>query len=115
MERGDVVRVDLPPPSGQPGTEQFGERPAIVIQINSANASLSTVILVPLTSNQSANRFFGSVPISATASNGLTINSVALVHQLRAIDQRRVRRVAGKVSAEDFVKIEAKVREILGL
>lgn len=115
MDRGDVVRVDLPQPSGKPGSEQFGERPAVVIQINAAIANLSTIILVPFTTNQKAMRFFGSVLVRATASNGLDLDSVALVQQLRAIDQKRVRRIVGHIAAGDLANIESKVREILAL
>jgi mRNA interferase MazF len=115
MDRGDVVRVDLPQPSGKPGSEQFGERPAVIFQVNEATANLSTVILVPFTKNRQALRFFGSVLVKATTSNGLDYDSVALVHQLRTIDKRRVRRVAGQLSADDLKSIETKVREILQL
>ena len=114
MERGDVVRVDLPPPLGVAGGEQIGERPAVILQVKLA-ANLDTVLVVPCTSKLHNSRHFGAVQVAASALNGLDVESVFLVHQLRAIDQRRVRRVAGKVSAEDFSRIEANVREILGL
>lgn len=115
MNRGDVVRVDLPAPKGTAGREQIGERPAVVVQIGNATANLSTVILVPFTSSKNSLRLFGSVNVSATPSNGLAVDSVALVHQLRAIDKHRIRRVDGRVSDTDLMNIESKVREILGL
>jgi len=115
MERGDVVRVDLPQPHGTPGSEQFGERPAVVIQIDAATANLSTVLLVPFTSKQKAMRLHGSVLVQSTPTNGLDVDSVALVSQLRAIDQKRIRRVDGQLSAADLANIENKIREILSL
>lgn len=115
MDRGDVVRVDLPQPRGKPGSEQYGPRPGIILQIKSATTNLSTIILVPTTSQQKSMRFFGSVLIKATAENGLDVDSVALVHQLRVIDKRRVLRVDGRLSAADLSALESKVREILGL
>jgi mRNA interferase MazF len=115
MERGDVVRVDLPAPAGPPGKEQFGERPAAVLQVAVATANLSTVVVVPFTSNRQALRFSGSVLVSQTATNGLSVDSVALVSQVRAIDKKRVRRVDGKLAAADMVNIEKGIRELLGL
>lgn len=115
MERWDVVRVNLPQPQGQAGREQIGERPAVVIQVDAAIANLSTVIVVPFTSNTASLRFFGSVLIVATPTNGLTCDSIALIQQLRVIDKRRITRVVGKLSADDLADIESKVRELLGL
>ena len=115
MERGDVVRVDLPAPLGQPGREQTGERPAAILQAAIATANLSTVVVVPFTSKQQAIRFAGSVLVHKSASNGLSVDSVALAAQIRAIDKKRIRRVDGKLSESELQAIESKVREILGL
>jgi mRNA-degrading endonuclease toxin of MazEF toxin-antitoxin module len=62
MKRGDIVRVELPAPAGPSGREQFGVRPAIVVQrFPSASNTGGTVLVVPLTSTLSARRFQGSV------------------------------------------------------
>lgn len=45
MRRGEVVRVELPRPAGTTGREQFGVRPAIIIQNDEVNANLSTEAL----------------------------------------------------------------------
>jgi mRNA interferase MazF len=115
MERGDVVRVDLPSPKGKAGREQIGERPAAILQISKATANLSTILIVPFTSNQKSTGLFGSVLVRKTSENGLTSDSVALVHQLRVIDKHRVKRVDGHLSIGDLARIEANIREILGL
>lgn len=115
MDRGDVVRVVLPQPAGKPGREQFGERPAVILQINTATANLSTVVLVPFTSNQKSAGLFGSVLVQATDTNGLSVDSVALVHQVRVIDKGRISRTVGRLSQTDLARIEANMREILGL
>ena len=47
MKRGDVWRVRLPT---VPGHTQAGERPAIIMQDDSFNVSLPTVLIVPFTS-----------------------------------------------------------------
>jgi mRNA interferase MazF len=115
MERGDVVRVDLPAPQGKPGREQIGERPAAILQATVAIANLATVVVVPFTSKQHATKFAGSVLVAKSPTNGLSVDSVALVSQLRAIDKKRVRRTDGKLSESDLAIIESKIRELLGL
>ena len=102
MKRGDVVRVDIPRPRGAPGREQFGLRPAIIVQDEPHLENLSTVLVVPLTSNLTATRFAGSFTISPSAQNGLTVDSVALVHQVRAVDRRRIQERLGEVSSWIF-------------
>jgi mRNA-degrading endonuclease toxin of MazEF toxin-antitoxin module len=59
MNRGDVVLVQLPPPAGPSGTEQFGTRPAIVVQDEAGLANLSTLLIVPLTSRLSPHHESG--------------------------------------------------------
>jgi mRNA interferase MazF len=115
MQRGDVVRVDLPAPMGKPGREQIGERPAAILQAAITTANLDTVVVVPFTSKQHALRFTGSVLICQSPTNGLAVDSVALVSQIRAIDKKRIRRVDGTLSAGDLSSIEKSVRELLGL
>ena len=115
MQRGDVVRVQLPRPLGRAGREQFGTRPAVVIQGNAATANLSTVIIVPLTSNRSAERFDGSLRIHPSRDNGLTMVSVALTQQVRALDKKRVDAVVGRLSSEDMDKLDAALRRLLSL
>ena len=113
MERGDVVRVDLPPPKGPTGREQIGPRPAIVLQVEEAT-NLETIIVVPCTGQLHNIRHYGAVRISASDSNGLDVDSVALVHQLRTIDRRRIMRTLGRLSNDDLKQVEAGVRAILG-
>lgn len=115
MRRGDVVRVDLPRPSGKPGREQFGIRPAIVVQDDATFSFLPTVLVVPVTSNLAALNFAGCFQISPTTKNGLTAESVALTHQVRAIDRTRIQDVIGALSGEDMTSVDEKLRLLLKL
>ena len=115
MNRGDVVRVQLPPPAGPSGREQFGARPAIVVQDKKDFGSLPTVLVVPLTSRVSAARFPGSFIVVPTATNGLDVESVVLTHQLRAIDRKRIRRVIGKLEDASMDSLDLELRRLLGL
>jgi mRNA-degrading endonuclease toxin of MazEF toxin-antitoxin module len=61
---------------------------------------LPTVLVVPVTSQQDALRFPGTVLIESTKENGLRQDSVALVFQLTAIDIRHVTNRLGVASEE---------------
>ena len=107
------MRVQLPRPQGVPGREQYGTRPAVVIQSDGTN--LSTVILVPLTSNQKAMHLDGSFLVSPTSLNGLTVDSVVLSHQIRAIDGSRIDSVIGHLDDENLTQLENELRTLTGL
>jgi len=84
MRVGDLYWVEL---RASGGRAQAGRRPAIILQQTS---NLPTVLVVPITSQQDALRFPGTVLIESTKENGLLHDSVALVFQLTAIDIRHV-------------------------
>jgi len=113
MNRGDVVRAQLPRPRGQPGHEQFGTRPAVVIQDESDFSGFSTVVIVPLTSRKHALRFSGAFTIAPSDGNGLTTESIALTHQIRAIDRLRIEAVIGTLSLADQETLDHRLRQLL--
>lgn len=113
MQRGDVFFVELPRPAGRPGHEQHGTRPAVVVQANCQGQS--TVVIVPMTSNQSALRFESCFAISKSAKNGLTCDSVVLVPQVRAIDATRLRNKAGELSTEEMAELDNGLKNLLGI
>jgi mRNA-degrading endonuclease toxin of MazEF toxin-antitoxin module len=92
---GEVCWVELVSTGGH---AQKGRRPAIIFQTQKASTHVSTVLIVPLTSQLDALRFPGTVLVEPDADNGLRRASVALVFQLTAIDQRYLRDRVGKVS-----------------
>ena len=85
MKKSEVWRVLIP---AAPGHAQTGERPAIIVQELAFNNSLPTTLIVPLTAKCAASRFDGTLVIQPDQQNGLTAPSVALVFQVRAVDQR---------------------------
>ncbi|MAT72082.1 MAG: hypothetical protein CMJ58_21460 [Planctomycetaceae bacterium] len=116
MRFGDVVLVDLPQPAGAPGHEQFGRRPAIIFQADEATPNLSTVLVVPCTSQLKAAQFAGSIVIEPSSENGLTLKTVALTHQLRAIDKRRIATPRLGTLADDHVQaIRSNLQAILNI
>jgi mRNA-degrading endonuclease toxin of MazEF toxin-antitoxin module len=114
MQYGDVVRVQLPRPQGKAGREQFGVRPAVVVQ-TAITASHSTVVVVPLTSNLAAASFSWTFIVDPDATNGLTLRSVVLTQQVRAIDKSRIESVIGTFGNADLLKLQSGLKTMLGL
>jgi mRNA-degrading endonuclease toxin of MazEF toxin-antitoxin module len=92
---GDVRWVSFPPGAGR---AQAGRRPAIVVQGSAASSRLPTVLVIPLTTQQDALRFPGTVLVAPDDANGLPQPSVALVFQLTVLDQRFLEQQLGQVS-----------------
>jgi mRNA-degrading endonuclease toxin of MazEF toxin-antitoxin module len=105
---GDVYWVDLP---SRGGRAQTGRRPAIIFQ---RDLNLPTVLLIPLTSQQDALRFAGTVLVEPDKQNGLHQPSVALVFQLTAVDKKFITDKLGKLSDEVMDKIWEAFDEITG-
>ena len=115
MARGDIFLITLPRPVGELGHEQYGDRPAVVIQDDDATANLLTVVVVPITSNLSATKFPGSVLVKANRTNGLHKQSVILTHQIVTIDRRWVGRRIGKLPANELKSLEDSIRRFFRL
>jgi mRNA interferase MazF len=111
MRPGDVVWVELPVVQGH---EQMGSRPAIVLQDDTVASGSPLVVLIPLTTVGRAIRFPGAVEIPPSPVNGLTLRSIALVHQIRALDRRRLRNTIGKLDDERLVAIVSALDSLLG-
>ncbi len=99
MKPGDLYWVELP---ARGGHAQAGRRPAIIAQQPS---NLPTILIVPLTSQQDALRFPGTVLVEASKENGLRSDSVALVFQLTATDKRHIATRLGAASAQVMQQI----------
>ncbi|MBF0228398.1 MAG: type II toxin-antitoxin system PemK/MazF family toxin [Desulfamplus sp.] len=101
MARGDVILIKLPATDGK---EQSGQRPAIAIQADMTGEPM--LMVVPVTSNLNALRFAFSVRIEPSLENGLTLPSVVMVFQMRAIDKDRIMRKIGTISQSDMTRID---------
>jgi mRNA interferase MazF len=111
MRRGEVWRVRLPP---APGHAQAGDRPALVVQNNPYTAALPTVIVVPFTGSLAAARFPGTLRVDPDSKNGLTMPSIALAFQIRAVDQRDCVQRLGEVDAATLAAITTLTRQLTG-
>jgi len=112
MNVGDVYSVEIPSSDGH---EQSGARPAIIVQAIRFEKQLPTILIVPLTSQLAAQSFPGTFLIKPDAENGLTMPSIALVFQLRAIDKRRLKRKIGKLSSTHLIEMQKHIKDLLQL
>lgn len=110
-KRGEVWLVDL----GQPKEdhEQAGRRPAIIFQTDDL-IRLSTVVIIPLTT-QSARAGFANTVLIPAREAGQDLDSVALCHQIRALDRRKLIHKIGELAPERLSEIELAVAFVLGM
>jgi mRNA interferase MazF len=109
--RGELWLVDLGDLKDH--HEQSGRRPAIVLQTNDL-APLNTVVIVPLTSQLKSAGYASTVLIPARE-GGQERDSVALCHQVRALDRRRLMHKIGELLPERVTEIELSIMFVLGL
>jgi len=111
VKRGDVFLVDLNPVVG---TEQAGIRPALVVQIDKANAASPHTIIIPFTTRIREAKLPSHVRISA-GDGGLPEQSVLLCEQIRVIDKRRLVHRIGSVEEEYLREVGIAIKVTLGL
>lgn len=99
--RGSVYLVNLDPTFGK---EIKKTRPAVVIQNDIGNKNSPLTIVAPITS---AEKYPHPVYVNIAASEGgLAKNSIVLLDQIRAIDQRRLSKYLGQMTDETMKKID---------
>ena len=72
-------------------------------------------MIIPLTSQLSALRFAYTLRIEPSVINGLTVPSVLLVFQLRAIDQHRILGTLGRLEQDYLEQLDLEMKRLLGL
>jgi mRNA interferase MazF len=104
--RGDVYWVNLDPTIG---SELKKTRPAVVVSNDSMNKFAARLIMMPLTSNVE-KCFPGEVVIKLKGKKAR-----ALGDQIRSVDQSRLGRKVGKLSAVELQAIDEALRITLAL
>ena len=109
--RGNIYYVTLDPVLG---SEQGGNRPALIIQNDVGNVH-SPVVIVAAISSRSPSR---NRPIDVwieSNSSGLTQRSRVKLNQIRTVDKRRLGRYVGEITSEEMASIDEAIRISLGL
>lgn len=108
IQQGTLYLADLNPIKGH---EQGGLRPVLVLQNNTLNRYLSTVVIAPITSNLEAKGLMTTYFIPAQKSQ-LKKDSVALLFQVRTIDKGRLKKPLGKITGFDFSELRVRLMRI---
>jgi mRNA interferase MazF len=112
LRRGEVWWADL----GEPRASEPGlRRPVLIVQDDLLTDSLlSTVMVVPLTSNLRRARAMGNVHL-APSDTGLPKPSVALVCQVMTIDKDFLSELVGSLSRPVLRAVDAGLKLALSL
>ena len=110
MRRGDIYLADL---GSVRGTEQAGKRPVLIFQNDGLTKFTSTVVVIPFTTNIRMSRLPSCVLVPKRE-GGLHQDSVALCHQIRALDKSRLKSFWGKLPISRLNEIEKIVGFTLG-
>ncbi|MBC8231789.1 type II toxin-antitoxin system PemK/MazF family toxin [bacterium] len=110
LSRGDIVRVRLSPVEG---SEQAGERPALVLSPDVIN-KYSPVILVAAITSKKVDRDPFEVLITPPE-GGLTHTSKILLMHIRSVDKRRLTGFYGRITDETMRKVEDALKIATGL
>jgi mRNA interferase MazF len=111
MRRGEVFLADLDPTKG---SEQAGRRPVIVFQDDRLIPATLTVMVIPFTTNLRMQKLPTCVLVPA-GEGGLRQDSVAICHQMRALDKQGLVERWGALPPERLVEVERVVLHTLGV
>lgn len=93
------------------GSEQSGNRPAVVISGDTLNKNLDVIIVCPLTSN--VHNFEGNIILQPNIENGLSRKSEVLVFHIRSISKNRFKKKVGEINADELKYIKNTLNELL--
>jgi len=109
IKKWHVYLVDLNP---RIGTEPGKVRPVVVVQTDLLNGLHPSTVVCPLTTKVQSRARFLRVHLTIGEA-GLKEQSDIMVDQIRAIDNRRLLRVVGKISRKSQVKLIENLRILL--
>jgi len=107
--RGDIWTIDLR--TGR-GSEQGGNRPALVIQNDIGNFHASTTIIAAITTTTRV--FPVTVPLEK-GEGGVRRKSMVNLSQILTVDQSRLKKKLGKLSSTRMSQVDEAARISLAL
>ena len=112
MKRGDVYDARLGPTEG---SEQAGTRPVIIVSRDAINQYSPVIVIVPVTNAIRVKRPYPSNVLIGRGEGGLTVESVALGGQVRAIAKTRLLRLRGTLELPMMQAVDRALRITLDL
>ncbi len=103
VKRKDIYYADLNPIVG---SEQAGVRPVLIIQNDGGNKYSPTTIVAAITSKKGKPNLPTHVDID---NEGLAMNSIVLLEQVRTIDKSRLVRYVGRANENTMQQVDRAV------
>ena len=110
--RGEIYLTALDPAVGH---EIQKTRPALVIQNDTSNRYSAVTMVAPITSTVRLPLSPLHVLLPADPSTGLTVASVAVFNQIRAVDRKRLIKKMGEVDALVLAQVDEAIKAAFGL
>lgn len=111
LKRGEVVKVRFDPVEG---SEQGGERPAVVLSPDFINERSPVIIVATITSRKT-DRIFPFDVLIEPPDGGLNIRSKVMLTQIRTIDVSRVTGSYGALSPATMAAVDEALKISIGL
>ena len=92
------------------GSEQAGTRPVLVVSEEDYNRIMPLVTVLPITSRKVGRRLYPDEVLLEAGTAGLSMESIALGHQIRTISKRRLTTTLGPL---DDLDLQGQVTEAL--
>jgi mRNA interferase MazF len=110
IKRGNIYYADLNPVIG---SEQGETRPVLITQNDIGNKYSPTMVIVPITCKLKKKRL--PTHILIPQSFGLEVDSLALVEQIRTIDNTRLREYIGRIDTKVQKNIDKALAVCIGI
>jgi mRNA interferase MazF len=112
MRRGEIYDARLSPTEGY---EQAGTRPVLIVSRDVINQNSPVIIVVPFTNARNVKRTYPNNVLVPEGEGGLTVDSVLLGGQVRAIARSRLLRLRGSLSTRLMEDVDQALRITLAL
>ncbi len=110
--RGEIWDVNWSPGRG---AEQQGTRPALIIQNDRGNTSLSYPLTIVVSMSRTERELPLHVRITPSPENGLTDHTDVKCEQVMTIEKSRLIRRRGSITAEEMHRVDQALRLSLNL
>src|SRR2546421_8837755 len=110
--RGEIWDVNWSPGRG---AEQQGVRPALIIQNDRGNASLSYPLTIVASMSRTERELPLHVRITPSEENGLTDFTDVKCEQVMTIEKSRLIRLRGSISSEELSRVDTALKVSLSL
>lgn len=99
FRKWDIFRANLDPVVG---SEQGKSRPVLIISEDDINSLLNIVNIIPLTSRKEGRTIYPNEVLIPKSICNLEKESIALCHQIRTIDKKRLSKLFGNLSSKSI-------------